>query len=96
MVAVVGMKMPKNCMECLLFDDEYGDCNVYGESKADMTEERAGNCPLVEIVTCRNCKHWKDSDGVYRRGVDAESKCPVNTKAVFEGNSYCALGERKE
>ena len=57
MVAIKGMKMPKNCIECLLFDDEYGDCNVYGESKADMTEERAGNCPLVEIVTCKDCKN---------------------------------------
>ena len=57
MVAIKGMKMPKNCIECLLFDDEYGDCNVMGETKADMTEERAGNCPLVEIVTCKDCKN---------------------------------------
>jgi hypothetical protein len=56
MVAVKGMKMPKSCMECLLFDDEYGDCNIMGEPKANMTEERAKNCPLVEIVTCEDCK----------------------------------------
>jgi len=54
MVAVKGMMMPKSCMECLLFDDEYGDCNVMGEPKADMTEERAGNCPLVKDVVERS------------------------------------------
>ena len=24
---------------------------------------------------CKGCKWWKDSDGVYRRGAGAESKC---------------------
>ena len=39
--------------------------------------------------TCKDCKHWKDSDGVYRRGIGAESKCPINIKEVYEGNFYC-------
>ena len=39
--------------------------------------------------TCKDCKHWKDSDGVYRRGVGAESKCPINIKEVYEGTFYC-------
>lgn len=48
-----------------------------------------------EIVRCKDCKHWKDSDGVYRRGIGAESKCPVNIRAVYEGNFYCADAERR-
>ena len=40
--------------------------------------------------TCKDCKHWKDSDGVYRRGIGAESKCPVNNSRVFEGTFCCA------
>ena len=48
-----------------------------------------------EIVLCKDCKHWKDSDGVYRRGIGAESKCPVNIRAVYEGNFYCADAERR-
>ena len=35
---------------------------------------------------CKECKYWKDSDGVYRRGCSAESKCPINRREVFEGN----------
>lgn len=45
--------------------------------------------------TCKNCEHWKDSDGVYRRGVDAESKCPINIKEVCEGNFYCKNFEKR-
>ena len=48
-----------------------------------------------EIIRCKDCKHWKDSDGVYRRGIGAESKCPVNIRAVYEGNFYCADAERR-
>ena len=83
MIAVTGMKMPKCCMECLLFDDEYGDCNVYGESKANMTEKRAENCPLVEIVTCKNCK----------------SECTEKNGEKFSETRpdfFCADGERRE
>ena len=53
MIAIKEMKMPKCCMYCPLFDGEYGTCNIIGETKADATEERAKNCPLVEIVTCK-------------------------------------------
>ena len=44
---------------------------------------------------CKDCKRWKDSDGIYRRGIEAESKCPINRKEVFEGNGYCYMFEPK-
>jgi hypothetical protein len=49
-----------------------------------------------EIIHCKDCKYWKDSDGVYRRGFDAESKCPLNLKEVYEGTFYCGMAERRE
>lgn len=45
--------------------------------------------------TCKDCKHWKDSDGVYHRGIGAESKCPVNNSRVFEGTFCCAAFEKR-
>ena len=42
---------------------------------------------------CKDCKWWKDSDGAYRRGVEAESQCPINRREVFKGNGYCYLFE---
>ena len=62
-----------------------------------------GLCPVGEniyyctkIRYCRNCRWWKDSDGIYRRGIEAESKCPMNRKEVYEGNGYCYMFELKE
>jgi len=45
---------------------------------------------------CKDCKWWKDSDGVYRRGIGAESQCPMNRIEVIEGNGYCYMFEPQE
>lgn len=45
---------------------------------------------------CKDCKWWKDSDGLYRRGNHAESQCPINRREVFEGNGYCYMYEPQE
>ena len=45
---------------------------------------------------CKDCKWWKDSDGIYRRGCRAESKCPINRREVLEGNGYCYMFEPQE
>ena len=49
--------------------------------------------PPVHVVPktghCRDCKWWKDSDGVYRRGIKAESSCPFNTKEIYDGDACC-------
>lgn len=47
------------------------------------------------VIRCRECKHWKDSDGVYRRGICAESKCPVNSRQVYEGTFFCGMAEMR-
>ena len=87
--------MPSCCLwDCPLAREDGGACQLADVRTSD--KGRPKNCPLVEIVTCKDCKHWKDSDGVFHRGIGAESKCPINTKEVFEGNFYCALGERRE
>ena len=51
--------------------------------------------PAPKMGRCKDCKWWKDSDGVYRRGVGAESQCPINRKEVYEGNGYCFMFEAK-
>ena len=49
-----------------------------------------------EPKKCKDCKWWKDSDGVYRRGVKAESRCPINTVSVANGWGYCYMFEPQE
>ena len=98
MIAIKGMEMPSRCMNCGLLGKEEMYCSVYPRKDLDIitvATNRPDWCPLVEIVTCKDCKHWKDSDGVYRRGIGAESKCPINIKKVFDGNFFCADGEFK-
>ena len=45
---------------------------------------------------CKDCKWWKDSDGAFRRGVGAESQCPMNRIEVYEGRGYCFMFEQQE
>lgn len=52
--------------------------------------------PKEKTWHCKDCKWWKDNDGVYRRGIGAESKCPINRKEVYEGNGYCFMFEPQE
>ena len=104
MIAIKDMEMPKKCSECgFCINQKTNDYGSFGECSLQSRKEvnclvwsRDSDCPLVEIVTCKDCKQWKDSDGVYRRGLGAESKCHINIKKVFDGNFYCADGERRE
>lgn len=52
--------------------------------------------PQPKTGRCKDCKWWKDSDGVYRRGVRAESKCPINNVSVNHGFGYCYMFELQE
>ena len=52
--------------------------------------------PQPKTGRCKDCKWWKDSDGVYRRGVRAESQCPINRREVFEGTGYCYMYDPQE
>ena len=94
MVAIKGMKMPENCMECPLFDGEYGDCNIIGETKADATEERAENCPLVEIVTCKDCKYWDKEEGYCKPSSGTIEW--VDYIVCTSADSFCESAERRE
>lgn len=66
--------------------DDIIECIKYADSV--KAEPKMGHC--------KDCKWWEDSDGQYRRGVRAESKCPINTKTVYLGNGYCYKFEPKE
>ena len=69
-----------------------------GDSVVNMTVRNCINeiPPAEPKWHCMDCKWWKDSDGVFRRGVGAESKCPINRQKVFEGNGYCYMFEPQE
>lgn len=97
MVAIKDMEKPKNCIFCPLYVGKKGKgrCAITHKWNATGGLNRLDDCPLVEIGTCKDCKHWKDSDGVYRRGISAESKCLINNSRVLEGTFCCADFEKR-
>lgn len=102
MIAIKGAEMPKHCMTCQFHNQMYNRCNIgHFETGAkfikgnDKWNFKHPNCPLVEIVTCKDCKHWNKE--LTPRVPDNKEYhfCPMmdcNTSEDF----YCADGERRE
>ena len=86
-VIITNMEMPSNC----------GDCKLGSICQKGYGYQKSSDCPLKEVPMgkCNDCKWWKESDGTYKRGVRAESKCPINTKTVYLGEGYCYKFEPK-
>ena len=64
MIAIKEIKMPKCChWDCPLCLGDGGACMLGAyDPKTDTKKERASDCPLVEIITCKNCKYWVTDD----------------------------------
>jgi len=98
MIAIKGMEeLPKNCAECsLVTDDMFGDatCVLLCDEWKDNKNHRAENCPLVEIITCKDCKHKvflaSDNEG------NVKYMCDKHCKNITNEDYFCADGERRE
>lgn len=75
------------------FEDATGKYLAVKDANAKYEEVMA--LQFKEAPICRNCNWWKDSDGKFRRGIGAESQCPINRKEVYDGNGYCFLYEAR-
>ena len=93
MIAVKG-EMPKNCSECSFKANDYVCGLLDCAFSCNHFTERNYNCPLVEIVTCKDCKHYKHhgTNGYCSKRVNTDS----HTDVYREPNYFCALGERRE
>jgi hypothetical protein len=89
MIGIKNMEIPKNCSKCpfsATFPNtglKNGVCN-----DLHLPFKRHPYCPLVEIVTCKNCKYWHD-DGIV-------TTCDRNIGNGFPQDHYCADAERRE
>jgi len=89
MIAIKDIQeMPKRCFECHYFDDY---CDLTGKWVSDTAQIRDGDCPLVEIVTCKDCKHLCHIEDAPKILVCGKHNCQQVSK-----NYYCADGERRE
>lgn len=49
MVVIKDFEMPKSCLVCPIYDDEWGVCRVLGGCPDDDTARRDPKCPLIEV-----------------------------------------------
>ena len=94
MIAIKGMEeIPKCCDDCPLCNEYDHECGINGyDSKTDTTKERMKDCPLVEIVTCKDCKYYRVEDD--------DEYCTNHTikdnKFWVREDYFCADAERRE
>lgn len=87
MIAIKGIKMPKNCIECNHLDlQEALGCQLIYSGCANCGIHP--DCPLVEIVTCKDCKYLHD-DGIM-------TTCDKHIGNGFPKDYFCADAERRE
>ena len=82
----INIEMPKNCLDCPISHADkidYYICGKTGKNVYLYTNEIHHDCPLIEIVTCKDCKH-------NRNGI-----CP-SYRHFVDDDFYCANAERRE
>jgi len=98
MIAIKGMEMPTSCKECMLNNVDspwFGLCRTTGNNVIEYKDSRHPNCPLVEIVTCKDCKHWDKCSAPRVPDEKEYHYCPMEDFNTAE-DYFCAYGERKE
>ena len=87
MIAIKSMKnIPKSCIECELLQHGgycYYKSQPYELSSYDILDERPKDCPLIKIVTCKDCKY------------NYENSCDFDGFGI-DDEYFCAKGERKK
>lgn len=85
MIAIKDMEMPKTCTMCWLSPM----CKVHGEKPEWMGyNTRMDGCPLVEIVTCADCRHLVRYNGELVCG-------SPHGMLRFTPDGFCKYGEER-
>ncbi len=84
-VYIPNETMPKDCYTCFCYETEFNMCSLTGK-RLDDIRLRQDDCPLIEIVTCRECK-WLGVD-------DGMPFCYWWLREI-EPDVFCSYGERK-
>lgn len=90
MIAIKDMEMPKNCAECPFKANDYVCGLLDCAFSCNHFKERNYNCPLVEIVTCKDCK-YRDT----RTERDGYAYCSKKWLDTYKDH-FCAEVERRE
>lgn len=85
MIAIPNMSKPKDCKECQWHLDFYiEDEQVGGLCTITEKDDRENTCPLIDIVTCGECKK-----------VDT-FMCPMFSAGWgYTDEDFCSEGEKR-
>ena len=98
MVAIKDTEMPKNCKYCTRTTICGAYLNQYIKDPSSLysygISERPDDCPLVEIIPCKDCNnHGLDKE--HHPDIDGARYCPtLHTYTGFD--YYCGDAERRQ
>lgn len=110
MIAIKGMDMPKSCAECRFketggYDEWIYWCKFTGSrlgnfanTKTKWHTVRRKNCPMVDIVECKDCKHYHKAEPTMG-DISNVSYCTIEDDYLIgfpNEDDYCSYGERKD
>lgn len=93
MIAIKGTTTPKQCYDCVLISSDGLYCRAT-QKDVDWSNIH-DDCPLIEIVTCSECKHLEVINGA-----KIYAHCPM-WEIDFEPfeddtrTNYCSWGKRR-
>jgi hypothetical protein len=97
MAVIIDMEMPKSCALCpMTYKDEvdYHICALIGANIDYLDKnEIHPDCPLKEIVTCKDCNEW----GINKEHKDIDGAKFCSVHRIYTGDDFhCGDGERRE
>lgn len=97
MIAIPNMDKPQNCAEC-----PFKTCFIRVNIKSYtclINDDECGktDCPLIEIIPCKECKNSHMTYDGKCKYCDLEKDDDDNfIECYFDGDHFCGFGERAE
>lgn len=90
-VYIPNMEKPKTCEDCpcaYFTEGAYTDeCQV---THNHITDEKPTDCPLIDIVRCKDCKHYDTESRTFPCCTDI-----FGAVRYMEADGFCSKGERR-
>ena len=88
-VYIPNEDMPKDCYTCFCYETEFNMCSLTGK-RLDDIRIRQDDCPLIEIVRCKDCKHYDTESRTFPCCTDI-----FGAVRYMEADGFCSKGERR-
>ena len=99
MIAIPNMELPKTCYDCDSdFASSFGCEEWWGWVFKEYKEKRSPDCPLIDIVTCRECIHFHYDKPYIIQGIPVlgHEVCDFwGDGCKTNPNGFCSYGERR-